>query len=281
MAAIAAVPHVRLRLSSRPENVLLVRQALRGLAEAVTLDEIELNDLSTAVTEACNNVVTHAYGEGSGSLEVEISASGEVLEVLVRDLGIGIGDAAEEAPDESVEGGIGLPVMRALAQEVSFEEPQGGGTVVRMLFESAKVAALEPPLDHERFELAPGEQDHPHDAMSIAVGPARLARPVLRRVMAALAVRAHFSAERVTETQRLAEELVAHLVGSSQRNRLTAGVTVTPRTLDLTVGPLREGSSVDGLAPLLELLAASHEVVSADSEEVLAVQLVEPARPSA
>lgn len=281
MAAIAAVPHVRLQLSSRPENVLLVRQALRGLGEAVALDEIELNDLSTAVTEACNNVVTHAYADGGGSLEVEISASGEVLEVLVRDIGIGIGDAAEEPSEEAVEGGIGLPVMRALANEVSFEEPPEGGTLVRMVFQSAKVASLELPLDRERFELSPGEQTEPRDAMSISVGPARLARPVLRRVIAALAARAHFSAERVGETQRLAEEIVAHLVGSSQRNRLTAGVTVTPRTLDLTVGPLREGSSVDGLAPFLEHLAASHEVVRADSAEVLALQLVEPASPRA
>jgi anti-sigma regulatory factor (Ser/Thr protein kinase) len=278
VAAIAAVPHVRLQLSSRPENVLLVRQALRGLGEAVALDELELNDLSTAVTEACNNVVTHAYGEGTGPLEVEISASGEVLEVLVRDLGIGIGDAAHEPAEEAVEGGIGLPVIRALSQEASFEEPPEGGTLVRMRFQSAKLASLEPPLDREHFELAPGEQEQPRDAMSIAVGPARLARPVLRRVIAALAARAHFSVERVGETQRLAEELVAHLVGSSQRNRLTAGVTVTPRTLELTVGPLREGSSVDGLAPFLEHLAASHQVVRADSAEVLALQLVERAR---
>ncbi len=258
-----------------------------GLGEAVALDELELNDLSTAVTEACNNVVTHAYADGAGPLEVEITASADGLEVLVCDIGIGIGDAAEEASEaseaseEAVEGGIGLPVMRALAQELSFEEPPEGGTIVRMLFQSTKVASLESPLDRERFELAPGEQREPRDAMSISVGPARLARPVLRRVIAALAARAHFSAARVGETQRLAEEIVAHLVGSSQRNRLTAGVTVTPRTLDLTVGPLREGSSVDGLAPILEHLAASHQVVRADSAEVLALQLVEPAEPRA
>ena len=80
MATIAAAPYVRLRLSSRPENVLIVRQALRGLSEALGLDEIELNDISTAVTEACNNVVSHAYGELEGGvLEVQIDASRDQL----------------------------------------------------------------------------------------------------------------------------------------------------------------------------------------------------------
>lgn len=254
-----------------------MRQALRGLGEAVALDEVELNDLSTAVTEACNNVVSHAYNGSDGSLEVELSAYGETLEVLVRDHGVGIGDAAEEPLEEAVIGGIGLPVIRALTREASFKEPPGGGTLVRMLFTSAKVAMLEEPLDSEHFELAPGEHGTPHDAMSISVGPAVLARPVLRRFLAALAARARFSAERVGATQRLAEELVAHLVGSSQRSRLTAGVSVAPRSLELTVGPLQEGSSLAGLAPLLERLAASHEVVRADSAEVLALRLVEPA----
>ena len=71
----AGTPNVRLSLSNRAENVLLVRQALSGLAEAVGLDPIALNDVSTAVTEACNNVVLHAYGGGEGPLEVELCAT--------------------------------------------------------------------------------------------------------------------------------------------------------------------------------------------------------------
>ncbi len=252
-----------------------MRQALRGLAETVGLDEVELNDITTAVTEACNNVVSHAYGEHTGALEVEINGLGASLKVLVRDHGIGIGDAATESetvPDEHVEGGIGLPVIRALSDRVSFEAPPGGGTEVQMFFSLEKIAGLEAALDSEYLEIVPPA----NEAMSISVGPARLARPVLRRVLSAVAARARFSAERVTETQRLADGLVAHLVGSGQENRLTTGVSITPRNIELTVGPLREGASVDGLAPLLEQLAATHQVERADGAEMLAVRLVEP-----
>jgi anti-sigma regulatory factor (Ser/Thr protein kinase) len=252
-----------------------VRQALRGLAEALSLDEIELNDISTAVTEAANNVVSHAYEGRPGPLEVEIGVDHGTVAVLVRDQGIGIGDAAYEPADEDAPGGIGLPVMRALARAVDFEEPAAGGTVVCMEFASEHARPPGEPLDAEQFELAPDEREDPRDAMSIAVGPPALARPVLRRVLAALAARARFSSARVALTQRLGEELVDHLVGSDTRGRLTAGITLAPRSLDLTVGPLREGSSVDGLAPYLEALAATHRVVHADSAEVLAVELVE------
>ena len=58
--------------SNKPENVLLVREMLTGVAETVDLDGSDLNDIRTAVTEACNNVVLHAYQGDEGPLEVEV-----------------------------------------------------------------------------------------------------------------------------------------------------------------------------------------------------------------
>ena len=45
----AELPNVLLNLSNRPENVLLVREVLTGVAEAVELVGNELNDIRTAV----------------------------------------------------------------------------------------------------------------------------------------------------------------------------------------------------------------------------------------
>jgi serine/threonine-protein kinase RsbW len=269
------VPNVRLRVSSRPENVLLVRQTLRGLAEAVQLDEVELNDITTAVTEACNNVVSHAYGDRVGELEVEGSLSAGGLEVLVRDRGEGIGAAAQASAEEDL-GGIGLPVIRALTEQVTFSGRDGGGTEVRMHFANANAGALARPLNGEPLEASLSLQGGAEDAVAITVGPARLARAVLPRVLSALAARARFSTLRISETQHLAEELVAHVAGSYEQGRLSAGISVAPRNLELTVGPLREGSSRDGLATMLERFADEHSVQRADSVEVLAVRLVEP-----
>src|SRR6185312_10455935 len=134
-------PNVRLSVSNRAENVLLVRQALSGLAEAVGLDPIALNDVSTAVTEACNNVVLHAYGGGEGPLEVELSTTPTGLDATVRDHGTGIRPGIQAAED--VSGGIGLPVIQALSDSVEFRDVAGGGTEVAMHFDAVCSEPLE------------------------------------------------------------------------------------------------------------------------------------------
>lgn len=269
--AVAAIPNVRLSLPSRPENVLLVRQALRGLADAVELDAIELNDISTALSEACNNVVAHAYPDADGPMEVELWASPDGLEVLVRDHGCGLKPHASE-PSEI--GGIGIPVMLALADSVEFAGIDGEGTDVRMRFATPKTAILDTMPGGGQDEL-PGERELPGEAVYLAVGPPRLARAVVARVLAAVAARARLSTERIAATRPLAEQLVDHLGGPEDAGRLAVAATLTPRRLDLLVGPLQAGSSLDGLAPTLEQLTEDHEVLREGSTELLALHLSE------
>ena len=59
-------PDVRLSLPARAEGVAVVRQALAGLADALDFDPAVLADMKMAVSEACTNVVVHAYGEQRG-----------------------------------------------------------------------------------------------------------------------------------------------------------------------------------------------------------------------
>src|SRR5438874_13460755 len=91
MAHLMAEPaNVRLSLTNHSENVLLVREMLTGVAELIELETSDLYDIRTAVTEACNNVVLHAYEGAEGPLEVELRTSQESVEVIVRDHGVGI-----------------------------------------------------------------------------------------------------------------------------------------------------------------------------------------------
>jgi len=255
-----------------------VRQALRGLAETVALDEVELNDLSTAVTEACNNVVAHAYGDAVGVLEVEVRSSEHSLEVTVRDHGGGLPPGIAEQDEESLSG-IGLPVIRALTSAVELGETPGGGTEVRMRFATDKLASLGSPTDPHVIDIAPPRDAEADETVGMSVGPAALARPVLRRVLTAVCARARFSTGRIAGAQRLSDELVAHLARWLNGGWLTAAVSVAPRHLTLTVGPLSPGSSLDGLSPWLERFADGHDIERADSAEVLAIRLTEPAPP--
>jgi len=275
----ARQPNVRLNLSNRPENVLLVRETLTGVAEAIGLDGTDLNDVRTAVTEACNNVVLHAYEGREGSLEVEVHIAPRALEVTVRDRGVGIGHAAtsEDAP------GIGLPVIEALSHEVEFREPEEGGTEVRMEFATASAGGMESPAQNGLEVPVFAETGHATTA-TISIAPTLLARAVVPRMLCALAARAHFSTDRISDSQMVADALVAHAGDSFRGDYLSMAVSVEPRDLELRVGPLITGraerlvddSDVEGLGRVLEKLADSHDVTHMDSHDTLTLQLLDP-----
>jgi serine/threonine-protein kinase RsbW len=273
------LPNVRLDLSNRAENVLLIREALTGVAEVVGLDGNDLSDIRTAVTEAANNVVLHAYSGDEGPLEVEIELTGETMEVLVRDHGIGIAQGQAQSQGEP---GIGLPVIEALAQHVDFDEPQGGGTDVRMSFQTPPTSGLEPPDDGSG--LAPVfEGDGDASTATISIAPTALARAIVPRLLCVLAARAHFSTDRISDSQLLADALVAHAAGSISGSYLRMSVNVEPRDLELHVGPLIAGraerlvvdSDVEGLGRVLEKLADSHAVTESESHDLLTLQLLD------
>jgi len=125
-------PEVRLALPARPENVAVVRQALGGLANVLGIDGAALDDMKLAVTEACTNVVVHAYPGGEGSLEVEMQPVSDGLTLVVRDQGSGIRPRLDASSTSAL--GLGMPLMASLASDFVVHAAEGGGTEVRMTF---------------------------------------------------------------------------------------------------------------------------------------------------
>ena len=126
---------VWLRVPARPENVAIARQALAGLCEALETDPKVLADVKLAVTEACTNVVVHAYDD-EGVLEVEMIASEDGLTIVVRDHGQGI--QPRPARSEPPALGLGLPLIAALSDSFELRGSAGQGTEVRMTFGYAR-----------------------------------------------------------------------------------------------------------------------------------------------
>jgi serine/threonine-protein kinase RsbW len=276
----AEIPNVGLNLSNRPENVLVVRQALTGVAENLGLDAVETNDLNTAVTEACNNVVQHAYEGEEGPLEVEIYAQPGAVEVVVRDHGIGIRPHAESGEDAHA--GIGLPVIHALTQRVEFRNLAGGGTEVGMQFAAPNASTLEPLRDGGQESRGP-TRPQLTGRVEMTLAPSTLAQAVLPRVLSALAARAYFSTDRISDLQLVADTLVANFRESISGSHLGVSVTLSPRNLELQVGPLRTGSArrlidsaaADGLGAVLQRLTDEHRISESEAVEMLDLRLVE------
>ena len=137
-------PEVRLSMPARAEGVGVVRQALAGFADALAIDPGVLSDMKMAVTEACTNVVVHAYagpdgerdGDGDGALDVDLRMDESALVVAVRDYGAGI-----ESPGGKPALGLGLPLIAALSDDYEVRGGDDGrGTEVRMRFLYARDA---------------------------------------------------------------------------------------------------------------------------------------------
>ena len=127
-----APPAVRLTMPARPEGVAVVRQALAGMADALDFDAAVLADMKMAVSEACTNVVVHAYEDDAGQLEVEMHAGEIGLMIVVRDHGAGIHPRPARVEPPAL--GLGLPLIAALSDSFELRGSTGTGTEVRMTF---------------------------------------------------------------------------------------------------------------------------------------------------
>ena len=125
-------PEVVLNMPARAEGVGVVRQALAGMADALAFDPAVLSDMKMAVTEACTNVVVHAYEEAAGLLEVHMLAGEEDLTIVVRDHGAGIQPKPARTAPPAL--GLGLPLIAALSDAFELRGTAGRGTEVRMTF---------------------------------------------------------------------------------------------------------------------------------------------------
>ena len=132
-----AAPDLELSLPARAENVAVIRHVLSGVAEALAIDGDVLADVKLAVSEACANVVVHAYeGDDEGLLTLELSCSPAELEVVISDQGRGM------TPRTDSPGlGVGLPLIASLTASLELVHRAEGGTEVRMRFARGRAAS--------------------------------------------------------------------------------------------------------------------------------------------
>ena len=229
-------------LPARAENVAVVRHAIAGLAEQIGMDGAASADLKTVVTEACMNVVVHAYPEGeTGLLEVEADPDGDGLTVAVRDFGRGI------SPRPGVDRPslrIGLALIAALS--LSFEI-RGGverGTEIRMH------------LPLRSRPIPDGEVASPAgppvpEATEMTVGTPELVGPVLSRALTALAARHEITVDRISDAMLLADAISAAAPRRFADGQVRLRIVDCPEGVELKVGPMATGAA----ASLRESLA--------------------------
>ena len=267
-------PRVRLDLTSRPEAARLVRSMSTAAGEVLGFDPELLSDVNTAVSEACNNVIQHAYGEEPGPFSVEFALTPDGLEVQIRDYGRGI---RESAPDNDGLK-VGLALMSAVADRAEFFRVPEGGTEVRLCFRGAAGGARRaagPAQDRAEVWGARLPTGVSGDIV-LTVSPVELLAPVLGQIGRALAPSAGFSLDRCADVYLVSDALGAHAQKAAETASISVALGAHDERLEFAVAPLRIGTSLrlDGGSPeALASLADELTVVDVDGQETLRVAM--------
>jgi serine/threonine-protein kinase RsbW len=247
---------LHLILPAKAENVLVVRQAIAGLGEAIGLPEQRINDLKTVVTEACNNVVLHAYDETPGPLEVTAEAGDSEVAVVVADHGHGFQPRPNPAGEASLS--LGLPLIAALSDSFEISGSAEGGTRTTIRF------GYSPPLGY--YNGTPSGV-RVEEALSMELNPGAAVRPVLARVFGVMASRADLPVDRLADSVLLGDAVSSHAPADFSDGQVALSIKDAEGTLGVRVGPLIEGGGERILAQMeipgggsLRKLARSMEV---------------------
>jgi serine/threonine-protein kinase RsbW len=123
----AAATSLSLKLAAEPKNVRRARDEVARQAETLGLSAAGVDDLKTIVSEACSNVVRHAYPEDAAErpMEVELEKDNGELRVVVRDSGTGIRPPTGARP-KSLR--LGFILIGSLADCLQLRTERGRGT---------------------------------------------------------------------------------------------------------------------------------------------------------
>jgi anti-sigma regulatory factor (Ser/Thr protein kinase) len=260
-----------MRLPARAENVAVVRHALAGLAEQIGMDETGIADLKTVVTEACMNVVVHAYQGASGPLVVEAEPDTDGLTVIVSDIGSGISPQAES---ERASLKLGLSLIAALSSSFSIAGGLDRGTEVmmRLPLQERGGADSDGATENAPVVEAVGTE--------IAIGRAELLEPVLARMVGALAARRDLPVDRVSDAVLITDAIAGAAPGRFADGCVRLGLGESDKGLELRLGPMEKGAAgeirreldVPDVGGSLETLADEFVVEESEDGDYLIVR---------
>lgn len=116
-----------LKVPAEAGNVAVIREAVGTRAKELGLEATAIDDLKTVVSEACANVVLHAYPADARQrpIEVEMGRTERAVNVVVRDQGTGIRPASGSKPPSLR---LGLQLIGAIASCFQIRSGRDRGT---------------------------------------------------------------------------------------------------------------------------------------------------------
>ena len=129
---------VKITFAGRSVNEGFARAALAAFLVQLDPTVPQLADIKTAVSEAVTNCIVHAYPDRLGKVALKLRLKeGGILEILVRDWGVGIADVEQARTPLFTTGseersGMGFTIMESFMDVVKVRSTPGKGTQVTM-----------------------------------------------------------------------------------------------------------------------------------------------------
>jgi stage II sporulation protein AB (anti-sigma F factor) len=130
--------YMTLEFPSRSSNEAFARAAVACFAAQLDPTVEELGDIRTAVSEAVTNAIVHAYPKELGIVTVRCRIlKGQVLDIVVKDRGVGIPDIEQAMRPMYTTGGsdrsgMGFTIMESFMSNLEISSEPGKGTTVHM-----------------------------------------------------------------------------------------------------------------------------------------------------
>ena len=127
-----------LEFPSKSANEAFARSAVACFASQLDPTMEELGDIRTAVSEAVTNAIVHGYPNALGVVTVRCRIlKGQILDVVVKDKGVGIPDVQQARTPMYTTGGsersgMGFTIMESFMTELEIISKPGKGTTVHM-----------------------------------------------------------------------------------------------------------------------------------------------------
>ncbi len=127
-----------LEFPSKSANEAFARSAVACFASQMDPTLEELGDIRTAVSEAVTNCIVHAYPDGFGTITLRCRIlKDNVLDVMVKDKGVGIADLEQARRPMFTTGGddrsgMGFTIMESFMTAFTVSSKVGKGTTVHM-----------------------------------------------------------------------------------------------------------------------------------------------------
>ena len=127
-----------LEFPSKSCNEAFARSAVACFAAQLDPTLEELGDIRTAVSEAVTNCIVHAYPNELGNIYLRCRIlKDNVLDIVVKDKGIGISDVEQAMRPSFTTGGndrsgMGFTIMESFMTDLEISSKEGKGTTVHM-----------------------------------------------------------------------------------------------------------------------------------------------------